>query len=509
MIFSAQHESPMFLAAVVSAAALPWAIKSFMGAISDSYPLCGGMHRAPYILIHAPLYTIIWAVFAEHAAGSSAVFAVCIFLQSWCLVWVDCMLDAIMCEMVQTQPGARDGQLQSNVWLSRSLGALIASAAGGFLLRHTVTLRDIFYATGIMLMPTAAMAIALEPRPQNQPDRRRRTVCGVIRQTISLFHETPQLMRPTAFLFGVAMVPSCGLALNYFLRNELHYTPSDFAIINVAGDAAHVFGALAFKMYVRTSNVRRTAATCIMLTALLRMLQLLLALRVSRSVALASLDEVGLSIATEFLSMPVLAVAANHIPNGCEGTAYSAVLGAANFGGTVGTFTGGAIAWLCAVTRTEFTYLWVALLVTSLMSVIPALSTHLLPECIADGSTDDGTRDSSADPSETSDPRRRCASFGRSTASCARTFWACIQDKWGNSFFRRASARGKDREPGAPRPASACAEEATVGPEDPSLPQEAGTSDQGPATPAAAPLAAGAARSSAATPRPAAPTTQT
>ena len=472
MIFSAERESPMFMAAVLSAAALPWAIKSVMGAISDSYALCGGMHRAPYIFLHAPMFTIAWAVFAEHAASSDAAFALCMLLQSWCLVWVDCMLDAIMCEMVQSNQGSRDGKLQSDVWICRSVGALLASAAGGLLMQSAVTVRQVFYVTGLLLLPTAAVAFELE-KPPTSADAAppRRTVCGVVQQTIDLFRNTPQLARPTVFLASVAVVPSCGLALNYFLRNELRYTPADFAVINVAGDAAHVAGAVAFKCYVRTNDVRRTAGACVALTVVLRLLQLLLALRVSSSVALACLDEVGLSIATEFLSMPVLAVAANHIPAGCEGTAYSAVLGAANLGGTIGTFLGGTIAWVFGVNRTEFDLLWAALLLTSLLSALPALCLSLLPLRI--GSTRDDKADTASGRCETSDRRMPNESPDRSTASCARTCADSIRDKWDSSVFRRGAARDTDRAQSAPPSASEASAEASCQLEDRMRPRAA------------------------------------
>jgi Na+/melibiose symporter-like transporter len=494
MIFSAERESPMFMAAVLSGAALPWGIKSIMGAISDSYPLCAGLHRAPYIMMHAPIFTVTWAIFAEHAASSDATFALCILLQSWCLVWVDCMLDAIMCEMVQTEAGARDGKLQSDVWISRSLGSLIASAAGGLLLRKAVTLRQIFYSTGLLLLPTAAVACELEPRPGARSPRAPRTVRSVLCQTFDLFRNTPQLSRPTMFLTLVAVVPSCGLALNYFLRNELHYTPTDFAIISVAGDAAHVAGAIIFKLYVRTNHVRRTARICVALTTVLRLLQLLLALRVSSSVALACLDEVGLSIATEFLSMPVLAVAANHIPSGCEGTAYSAVLGAANLGGTIGVFCGGAIAWLFGVSRTEFTMLWAALLLTSLLSALPVLSVHLLPPRIQ--STGGDKADSATAHCETSDPRTRCAAFVRSTATCAQTCAGWIQDKWNSAAaFRTLSVHGRAPVQDAPMSASADAAAASSASEDRKPPRIAARPDPGPALLAGARPARGGAQS--------------
>ena len=473
MIFSAERESPMFMAAVLSAAALPWGIKSLMGAISDSYALCGDMHRAPYIFLHAPMFTIAWAVFAEHAASSDAAFALCILLQSWCLVWVDCMLDAIMCEMVQSDQGSRDGKLQSDVWICRSVGALLASAAGGLLLQSAVTVRQVFYVTGLLLLPTAAVAFELEKPPSSAADAApsRRTVCGVVKQTIDLFRGTPQLARPTVFLASVAVVPSCGLALNYFLRNELHYTPTDFAIINVAGDAAHVAGAVAFKIYVRTNDVRRTAGACVALTVVLRLLQLLLALRVSSSVALACLDEVGLSIATEFLSMPVLAVAANHIPAGCEGTAYSAVLGAANLGGTIGTFFGGTIAWIFGVTRTKFDLLWVALLLTSLLSALPALCLSLLPVHIE--SNRDDKAGTATGRCETSDPRMQNESSDRSTASCARTCADSIRDRWSSLVFRRSAARDTDQAQSAPPSASEASAAASFQPEDRMRPRAA------------------------------------
>ena len=473
MFHAADNSSPAFLSTVMSAATLPWCVKSVFGAISDAHPIAG-MHRAPYIMAHAFGFTLCW-----YALGSSGVlhhsfaFAGLIFAQSWCMVWIDVMLDATMCDLVQKERARYgNGKLQSGVWLSRSSANLVGSIAGALLL-NCISAQSVFKLTGVCATPIAAVAFKLEPVNLDEEDSAPpQTVAQVMRRTLALFHREDVLRRSSLFLGLCASMPSCGLAFVYYLRNHLRYTPNEFAVLDCAGDAAHVVGAALFRSTLRQGSVRSLATRALFFVAALRLLQLIIVTGASRSLLLASAEEIGLAVGGQVLMMPILTLSADNISDDtCTATAYSVVLGCANLGGMLSVMLGGMIAQLCGVSRTSFKYLWIAILLTAVLGAAPVLTVQkLLPAYIqAQTACPPGTADSTNDRRKTSGRRTWREIVACSKAVFAQASSDLSPDKSGTSPARSptpAAVCPADAEPPRDRAASE-AERQTADPSPP------------------------------------------
>lgn len=440
-VWSAQHERPEFLSAVMSLASLPWCIKCVFGAISDCYPI-SGLHRCPYIVMHCIGYAMSWFLLGSGGLEKEWAFALCLFMQSYCIVWVDVLLDGCMVQAVHANRNDYGGgKLQSNAWIARSIGSFMASAIGAALL-YAMPPKIVFRVTGMLLLPIAAWAYELEGPPRDRSNAPA-SVYQLMQNAFTAFKTTDSLRYPTVFLTSVALVPSASIALTYFLRNALHYTPASFAVLDCVGDIAHVFGALAFKLLLRDMHVRSSVKKCIFIIVILRLLQLLLVCKVTRSLIIASLDEASMSIASEIVAMPVLAITADNAPAHMEATVYACVLGMANLGATVATLAGGVLADVVGITRDNFEHLWIVIVFTAFLGLWPLKLLRLLPHRIQETNLRD-TADTSIAHVFRATCRRKLHAFFACNKALFCTIFGCrvchIPCKQGKSRVLHASA---------------------------------------------------------------------
>ena len=394
------------------------------------------------------LYALSWYTLSYNLS-SRTVFALVMFFQSFSLVTLDCLLDATMVRMCKGESDNERGELQSAVWISRSAGALGASVVGAALL-YVLQPSDVFCLTGVLLLPAGALSVPLDIATGTLEPK---SFSAVVRATRASF-ENVYLRNPTIFLAACCAVPSVGIASSYFLRNTLHYTPAQFAIMECISDGAHCAGAVLFRLRLREKCVRKVARACLATVFALRLLQLVIVCELNTSVVFASMEEAALALVGEIMAMPVLVFAAQASTNDCEATTYSTVLGVANLSAVLSTMAGGLIAKMCGVTRTQFTYLWVAVLITALLSLLPLRSVWRLPSGpLAAEPQEFDTKDTHDGPPETSDLHTSHASSAHNKASASlRKLREGVLGRWHKAacnMFRRDAER---RAPFALRP---------------------------------------------------------
>jgi len=398
-IWAAKNVSPQWLAMVMGFAGAPWCLKPLVGAYSDAHAICG-RHRSPYILMHCIAYMLAWLAIG-HNLHSKTAFALLFVFQSYCMVVVDVMLDAVLVTHVRKESSEEAGTLQSNVWMCRAAGALISSLAGGAIL-YSMSPKSVFVLTGLVLAPIACMGEVLDRT--DATEKFPSSACHVLQRTWNVVTHTSR--NATIFVFLLCLMPSCGVAISYFMRNKLDYGPMQFAAIDVAGHVSHMIGAITFKHFLRTTSFQKIFAGCILLIVALRLAQLVLIEGISKSVIFASLDEASMAIAGQIATMPVLLMAARQCPKGLEGAVYSAVISTANLGSVLSSEWGAGLTVLFDVHRDNFDNLAALVITCALLGLLPIAALRLVPshlsarnvECAADVSVDDGRHDAVARP---------------------------------------------------------------------------------------------------------------
>jgi hypothetical protein len=108
---------------------LPWSLKLLFGFLSDLVPV-GGMHRKPYLLSGAALYSSIFVAYGLSEQDSLPLLALTVFVGTLGIIQMDVMADTMVVERSKFEAEERKGQLQATCYSIR-FGASFAGALVG------------------------------------------------------------------------------------------------------------------------------------------------------------------------------------------------------------------------------------------------------------------------------------------------------------------------------------------------------------------------------------------
>lgn len=201
--------SPSDLAFAWSCVSAPWALKPVWGFFSDRIgrrlSVCLGMFSSGMLLAYMP------------NMGSSLVIGLCI--TSFCLCFSDVATDSIVVEHTKKDGGA----LQSQCWLWRSFGSLIAVGLSGSAYTY------IKYAGVVRVACVSPLVMSLLIWNISEPERH---IAPVLTSIKSLYGM--QRLVLIAVFFG--LVPEVENVYFYFLKDQL--LPVQMSITSVIGSCA-------------------------------------------------------------------------------------------------------------------------------------------------------------------------------------------------------------------------------------------------------------------------------
>lgn len=132
------------IAFFMSVVSVPWFFKIIYGAVSDAYPICGERRR-PYIILCCVAASAGWLLMAVVPA-KMVLLALSMMFANLGFAAIDVVTDGVVVE----HSTAKTSQIyQSFSWGSRSAGALVSGAAGGYL-AATLDYRLIFMMTACL-----------------------------------------------------------------------------------------------------------------------------------------------------------------------------------------------------------------------------------------------------------------------------------------------------------------------------------------------------------------------
>jgi len=361
---------------VLTSAGIPWACKPLLGALVDV-----NKKRRLGVFIAATFTIVPWIIIAlGHVSGAFGA-AFLLTLSSTGLCYMDITCDAILVTRVRDEEADKLGTLQSNCWLARAIGAVVAAIMGGVLATYAMRfgVENLLGFTGALGLPGA---IALFYETTDVEGRKFSEICVKFKRVYRTITSTA-LAKPCVFIFLLCSMPNCGNTLSAFFQTALKFTSAQFAIVDVVGHCSHAVGAALYKYKLRTVPYRTVFKWGIIISIILQALQLLMITRVSANagipdLAFAILEAVSGSIVGQVLIMPVCVIAATRCPGGVEGTLYSAVMAITNFGSIVGMASGSALTAAMGVTTTNYDHMWSVALLCVAVSGVPLIFLSLI-----------------------------------------------------------------------------------------------------------------------------------
>eukprot|EP00474_Spongospora_subterranea_P009124 CRZ09582.1 hypothetical protein [Spongospora subterranea] len=378
--------SPSTMAFVMSWINLPWGVKPVYGFISDSFPI-RGYRRTPYLCLGLLANAMSWLALS-YIGASLGLYHVFfwLFMSSLSLVVADAAIDSLLVDCVQLESTANLGELQSGVWISRSVGSLLSASAAGIAMDHYGMSSETMFAIAAVFALSGLFAVqVVREVPDYSPKQRPLVVFKTRLADLVRFWSTDCIWRTCGFVLLFSASPTSGDVIFYFMRTTLGFSLSFLGVLTVAGHASYIIGSWLYRDYLRKLSFRTLMKGTIWVAFGVGMTTVIVVKRWNKMFyipdhAFVLGDTIFLAVCAQIAFMPVIVLAAKMAPPGAEGTIYNSVISVSNLGSVFSEFSGGVLTNLLDVREDNFTNLWLLILICNLTTLLPLPFLWMLPE---------------------------------------------------------------------------------------------------------------------------------
>jgi len=375
--------TPAQVASFTGLAILPWTIKPLFGLLSDGLPIFG-YRRRPYLLLGGLTGAASWLAMAT-VVNSVWAATVAVIFSSLSIAVADVIIDSMVVERARGESLETAGTLQSLCWGTAAVGGILTAYLGGLLL-EVVSTRTVFAITATFPLLVALVAALITEAPVASGTARQ----GTRQQVGQLWQAVRQrsIWMPVLFVFLWQSTPTADAAFFFFTTNDLGFQPEFLGRVQLITRVATLIGVGIFQQYLRGVPFRTIFAWSTVLSSLLGMSALLLVTHANRTLGISDQwfslgDSLVLTVMGEVAFMPVLVLAARLCPPGVEATLFALLMSVVNLARLMSHQFGAVLTDWLGVTETNFTHLWLLVLITNLTTLLPLPLLGLLPTASA------------------------------------------------------------------------------------------------------------------------------
>ncbi|XP_028962573.2 probable folate-biopterin transporter 6 isoform X3 [Malus domestica] len=331
---------------------IPWLMKPVWGLLTDVFPV-RGYRRRPYFVLAGVIGTVS-ALTVAFSGNLAAVVALTWLIGVTAGVAIaDVTIDACIARnSIEIRSLASD--LQSLCGFCSSAGALVGYSTSGFFVHHLGPQG----ALGLLAIPpiflTVLGFVIYEQRSTNLHSQRKKAVEEV----------------------GVAM---SGIYKTIKLPQEF------VGMIYAVGAVASIVGVLIYHKTLKNYPFRNLVFFAQLLYAMSGLLDLTFILRWNLALGIPDyffviMEECVFRIVTKIRWMPMIVLSTRLCPLGIEGTFFALLMCIDSLGSLSSKWGGGAVLHALNVTRTNFTNLWLALLIRNVLRFLTLGLIFLVPK---------------------------------------------------------------------------------------------------------------------------------
>lgn len=328
------------------------------------------------MMIGAYFSAIMWVVlpFCPH---EEFLVSLVMTLASLGLCIADVMADSLLVEVARQEAEENKGIVQSYSWIFRFIGGLVGSILGAVAYDRKGYV-GVFHMTSLIPCVITILALFIPEEKATRGTNLKKTT-GKLFQAI----KQPAIFKPAIFLFLICCTPSYGDVMTFFYRTELQFTADEFGSLDVLGHVVSIIGTIIYKKYLRKVKLRTIFCWALVFSFLLENTMLLLVLHVNRKwripdYVFAFIERIALTLAGQFITMPMVVLGAKLCPTGVEGVIYSLLMSITNLGGIVGSEMGSMLSGVFGITATDFSNMWKLMLLCHICDLIPLSCLSLL-----------------------------------------------------------------------------------------------------------------------------------
>ncbi|CAO2820383.1 unnamed protein product [Amaranthus hypochondriacus] len=350
---------------------IPWILRPLWGLLTDVFPIMG-YHRTPY-LITAGFIGVLSSVFV------TAVPMLPVSIALTCLMGVKAGMAMSIATMdasiaknsIQVNELAAD--LQSLCGFCNSFGALLGFSISGFLI-HLLGPQE---ALGLLTIAPASLIILgflmYEQRVSNSTQGSKKVVERVGRAMENIYTtiKYPQVWKPSLFMFLT-------LALSYSTHEGHFYWYTDpkvgpafskefVGMMYAIGAVGSIIGVFIYHRFFKDFPLRTLLFHAQLLYGISGMLDLMFILRWNLLLGIPDsffiiMEETVYHIISRVRWMPMVVLSTRLCPLGIEGTFFALLMCIDSLGSLTSKMIGGMVLHLFNVSRTNFTNLWLVVL---------------------------------------------------------------------------------------------------------------------------------------------------
>lgn len=151
------------------------------------------------------------------------------------------------------------------------------------------------------------------------------------------------------------------------------------------GSVGSLLGVLLYQNALKDYPFRNLLFWAQLLLGVSGMMDLILVLRLNLKLGMPDylfivIDESAFQMISRIKWLPLLVLSSKLCPTGIEGTFFALLMSIDNAGMLTASWGGGLILHVLKITRTEFSNLWLAILIRNIMRVVPLALLFLVPK---------------------------------------------------------------------------------------------------------------------------------
>ncbi|XP_011031432.1 PREDICTED: probable folate-biopterin transporter 6 isoform X2 [Populus euphratica] len=355
---------------------IPWVMKPIWGLFTDVFPV-RGYKRRPYFIVAGVLGCASALMIALLGKVPIAVALSCLIGITAGVAIADVTIDACIAKnSIEIRALAPD--MQSLCGFCSSLGALIGYSSSGFFVHHLGP-----QAALVLLAVPPALLIVLgfviyEVRSTSLQSEKKKAVEGlqIALRGMSKTIKLPQVWKPSLYMY-------LSLALSISTHEGHFYWYTDpkagpafsqefVGIIYAVGALASIAGVLIYQKALKNCPFRSLILYAQLLYGMSGMLDLTFVLRWNLALGIPDYffviaEECVSRIISRIRWMPMIVLSTRLCPLGIEGTFFALLMCIDSLGSLSSKWGGGVVLHLFHVTRTDFTNLWLVILIRNFL----------------------------------------------------------------------------------------------------------------------------------------------
>jgi hypothetical protein len=374
---------------------IPWMLKPLFGLLSDMCPILG-YRRKTYLLLCGLLDIVSWLIMA-YCVNNIWTATLALFFVNTALAFSSVIGEAIVVELSQVDLNSTNSSNTakdniSSYFILKNIGVLGSSYLKGYLV-DIISLRSVFLIASMTpLLLILAGFMMYEDEITVKKDEEMKKMNTPEAENPTLFKEQPidrmlhkeflnfilqkQIFLPLLFIVLLMSTPAYDDPLFYFLTEELHFNGNILGLMSFASAITAIIAIWTYKRFFKHVAFKKVCMTGNLLYALFGFSASLLVSRLNTKIgisdyALAIFSSSACNMLGEFISMPILSLAAILCPKDLEATVYSVFMSAMNFGSIISWVMSSILTDVLGITTRDFTNLGKLILISNITCLIP------------------------------------------------------------------------------------------------------------------------------------------